>query len=212
MERMEKVFGIGLSKTGTKSLATCMRELGYRHLSWDKELANRVLVDGDVEALDEASEQYDSFDDLPWPVFYRRLDRRYPNARFVLTVRSSSEAWFDSLRSHGEYKGPTAVRESVYGFTVPHGHREAHINVYERHKRQVQEYFADRPGKLLVLCWEQEDSWDTLCNFLGVPAPDLPIPHENRRRTAPVKSYLRRVRYTLTGYAQRLFTSDAGHP
>jgi hypothetical protein len=207
---MPKVFGVGLSKTGTKTLASCLRELGYRHSSWDPDLANRVLVDGDVSALDRTSQRYDSFDDLPWPMFYRRLDRMYPDSKFILTVRRSSDAWFESIRRHGEYKGPTAVREKVYGFAMPHAHRAAHVDVYERHTRQVQEYFAGHPEKLLVVCWEEERSWDRLCDFLGVPVPTVPLPHENRRRSARVGQYLRRVRYTLSGYAERLFQPGLG--
>ncbi|MEX2534261.1 MAG: sulfotransferase [Trueperaceae bacterium] len=207
---MRKVFVIGFENTGTDTLAVCLRRLGYRHADLNPALARRVLDDGDIAALEAATQDFDSFAGMPWPLFYRRLDRLYPHARFILTVRDSSQAWFGSLRRHAVYSGRGAVREQVYGFSKPVVQQASQIDLIDRHARQVQEYFAGRPERLLVLCWEQERSWDRLCNFLEEPVPNTPLPHEHQRRVARVSGYFRRVRNTLRGYAQRLFTADPG--
>lgn len=198
---MAKVFGIGLASSGSETLAACLRQLKYSHADPDPLLAKRVLEEGDLAALDEAASQYDSFAGPPWALFYRRLDRHFPDARFILTVPDSTQAWFGSLRRHAVHSGGT-VSNRVYGFSRPVGQGDEYA---ERHARQVQEYFAGRPDRLLVLCWAEERSWQRLCDFLGEPVPHLPLPHEHQRRAARVSGYFRRVRNVLRAYAQRLF-------
>src|SRR2546423_1574353 len=34
-----------------------------------------------------------------------------------------------------------------------------------------------------LLVWEVGEGWEPLCEFLGVPVPDDPLPHENDRAT-----------------------------
>ena len=49
---------------------------------------------------------------------------------------------------------------------------------YERHNREVLEYFGDRVGKdLLVVSWEKGDGWAELSRFLNKRAPGEPFPH-----------------------------------
>lgn len=196
LQRSVKVFGLGLSKTGTKTLGSCLEHLGYRHFSWDRHFARAVLR-GDDELALRVAEEYDSFDDLPWPALYERLDELYPDAKFVLTVRRDPARWYRSLKRHAEFKGPTEVRKLFYGHTMPHGHKAADVNFYERYNQRVISRFRNRPGKLLVICWEQEPGWDRLCAFLDRPVPDTPIPHLNQRRSRSLRQYVRRVRYEV---------------
>jgi hypothetical protein len=44
---------------------------------------------------------------------------------------------------------------------------------------------ADKPGRLLEVCWETGDGRKELCGFLRHPMPDLPFPHGNQGRPAP---------------------------
>ena len=112
---------------------------------------------------------------------FRELDARYPDARFVLTERSSPQLWVDSLKNHAERAGTPRVREIAYGHASPGGHEQELIDQYEAHGRAVRAHFASRPEKLLVDCWGQASRWDDLCAFLGRSVPDAPFPHANRR-------------------------------
>ena len=200
----EKVFGLGLSKTGTTTLGACLERLGYDHFSWNQGFAKRVLR-GDTEEALEVARRHDSFDDLPWPALFRELDEAFPNARFVLTVRKDESTWFESMLRHAEYKGATEVRERFYGSALPHGDRDGHVAVYRRHNEAVRRHFAGRPGKLVELCWERDPGWKPLCEFLGHPTPDGPLPHRNARRNPGLKVVMRRVAYTVSGTASNLF-------
>ena len=199
-----KVFGLGLSKTGTTTLGACFERLGYDHFSWNQDFAKRVLR-GDVNHALDVAHRHDSFDDLPWPALYRQLDAAFPDAKFVLTVRADADTWFRSMIRHAEYKGRTEVRERFYGSSIPHGNRQGHVRTYLEHNRNVRRHFANRPGKLLVLCWEHDPGWKPLCDFLGHPSPGGPVPHRNSRREAGINTLMRRVAYTVGGTASNLF-------
>ena len=172
------MLGVGLNKTGTKTLGECLRAFGTRNRSFDAH-AFELWRAGRIAELLESMQSHDSFEDWPWPLVYREFDVRFPDARFVLTTRRDSQTWFESLCKHAERTGPTPFREAVYGFAMPHAHRAVHVAIYERHNDEVREYFSARPGKLLEVCWERGDDWEVLANFLGLPPPVLPFPHEN---------------------------------
>lgn len=61
-------------------------------------------------------------------------------------------------------------------------HDEARIKAgYERHLARVR---AEVPAGRLVE-WAPGDGWEPLCAALGVPVPDEPFPHENKRVKPP---------------------------
>jgi hypothetical protein len=176
---LQKCFGIGFNKTGTKSLGKAMRLLGYRTTSFDGPLTEQVGR-GEVDAALRVARDFDGFEDWPWPLIYKELDRVFPGSKFILTMRRDARTWLNSLMRHAERTGPTIFREIAYGYASPQ-HREAHhIGLYERHAAEVMAHFRDRPGQLRVLCWERGDGWPELCDFLGRPRPEQPFPHENR--------------------------------
>ena len=83
-----KIVGIGLNKTGTKTLKYCLEQWGFRHQSYDLR-AFELYREGRLDELFDWMQEYDSFEDWPWPLFYREIDTRFPNAKFVLTVRDT---------------------------------------------------------------------------------------------------------------------------
>jgi hypothetical protein len=197
-----KVFGIGLNKTGTTTLGDCLRLFGYRHASSNLELT-RLAGRGDIEPVLRYAEDFDSFEDWPWPLVYRELDARFPGSKFILTVRRSSDAWLQSLKKHALLTGPTEFRRIAYGFDQPDGHEAAHLAYYETHNRQVRDYFAARPGDFREMCWERGDGWSSLCKFLGHPIPNQPFPHANRsdrKRKRLLLAHARRVVQRVLGH------------
>jgi len=120
-----KVFGIGLNKTGTTRLGVCLRTLGFQHSPF----AGHFIEDakaGRLEGIVRFAEDWDSFEDWPWPLIYRSIERAFPDSRFILTTRRDADTWFDSLQSHAERTGPTDERRLIYGQAMPHEHRAEH--------------------------------------------------------------------------------------
>jgi len=182
--RATKVVGIGLPKTGTTSLGYCFRRFGFKHQTYDMDLAVKVKRSQIEEVLKEA-EKHESFEDWPWFLLYREFDLRFPNTKFVLTLRKDTATYVRSLQRHHEREG---IRND--DFVKPHWWDEVHgmqpaewdyeksAQRYENHNRAVLEYFAGRINKdLLVVCWENGDGWSELSRFLNTRAPDEPFPH-----------------------------------
>jgi len=171
------VWGIGLNRTGTSSLAHALFALGYPNLHYPN--ARRMLA-----------EDWSIFDgwrggsDLPVAGMYQTLDRAFPGSKFVLTVRDMDD-WLRSIVRHFEgvprsmdRDVSATFRERVYGRARPTP--DLFAAAYERHKGEVVRSFVDRPGDLLVMDITAGDGWERLCPFLGLAIPERPFPNANR--------------------------------
>lgn len=174
-----KVFCIGFHKTGTTSLELALRKLGYRVTgsfgTKDPDIAGKVH-----EMAYTMVDKFDAFEDNPWPILYRELDERFPCSKFVLT-RRPTESWIRSqVKDFATTETP--MRRWIYGEDAgcPAGNEDTYVARYERHNREVQEYFADRPDDLLVIDLPNDDGWSRLCPFLGHETPNEPFPHANK--------------------------------
>ena len=177
-----KVIGAGLNKTGTKTLQHHLTQWGYRNRSYDLDAFNKWRA-GEIEQLLDEMTHADSFEDWPWPLLYREASKRFPEAKFVLTIRKDGETWFRSLCKMAVRMGPLDDYEKhVYGYSMPQGHKEEHLEIYERHNREVIDHFASQPDRLLVVCWETGQGVDRLPEFLGVDQGYNPEVHVNRSR------------------------------
>jgi len=187
-----KVFGIGLNKIGTTTLGQCGLIIGLRCTSCDKRLLEDFVVRNDFSRIEQRVNDYDLFEDWPWPLIYKQLDIMHPGSKFILTVRSSERKWLESLKQHSLRTHPTKhCRKLAYGFAFPHRHEKEHIDFYRQHNDSVRSYFNSRSSDFLELCWENGDGFDELCSFLGFDVPATPFPHakkgsENRARKGRV--------------------------
>ncbi|WES62882.1 sulfotransferase [Microbacter sp. GSS18] len=172
-----KVFCIGFHKTGTSSLAEAFEALGYR-VTGPNGVDDPDIARNALPMAKQLVEQYDMFQDNPWPILFRELDELYPGSRFILTVRDTDK-WLTSQQRHFGTR-TTPMREWIYdGAGSPVGNEEIYRERYERHNADVLAHFADRPQDLLVMRLEDGDGWEKLAAFLGVPVPDVPFPHAN---------------------------------
>lgn len=178
---LTKIIGVGLNKTGTTTLGTCFKHWGFKHSKLHSD-AFGLYCAGRIDDVLKIAEGFDSFEDWPWPLVYERMDRAFPNSKFILTTRLDAETWFTSLCQHADRTGPTKYRKHIYGHAMPQAHREEHIRFYEKHNAAVRKYFQSRPGQLLEVCWERGDGWRELSEFLNLPQPHVPFPHANQTR------------------------------
>jgi hypothetical protein len=172
------IFGIGLSKTGTTSLFVALDRLGYRSGTYRhlRALGLEEWFEGNFER--DYLTGYDAVTDLPLATFFPQLDARYPDSKFILTVREL-DSWLESARNHFTPPDATVfgrdVRLATYGIL---GYDELRFRyVYETHLRNVTQHFRNRPASLLVLDIVSGEGWEKLCPFLGRGAPDDPFPH-----------------------------------
>jgi 3'-phosphoadenosine 5'-phosphosulfate (PAPS) 3'-phosphatase len=176
-----KIFGIGLSKTGTTSLAHALEILGYRTKDY---MGVSRYTRADLSSIDfDVLDQYDALTDTPIPSFYRELDARYPDSKFILTIRDR-DGWLKSCKKQFTQRLADKQNEAhkllfldLYGTDVYD--EQKFTRGYEAFVGGVMEHFKNRPLDLLVINIASGEGWDKLCPFLGKPTPDVPFPKAN---------------------------------
>lgn len=196
---MSKIFCIGLSKTGTKSISRALDVLGYngRHYIDPSRYLKQLLtesLDGFHWGTIIGNDHYAS--DIPIPKYFKQLDKQFPNSKFILTKRASKEAWLDSCRhqfksvlanlkgnsynnSNFTIDAHSVVRLLQYG--IIQYDAKTLSDYYDDHVHLVKEYFKNT-DKLLEFDMTQGDSWDKLCTFLNKDIPNKPFPWVGGRK------------------------------
>ena len=176
-----KIFGIGLSKTGTTSLAHALEILDFKTKDYPGIEHYRP---GDLSSIDgRLLYQYDAFTDTPIPSFFRELDVKYPGSKFILTTREldgwlkSCKKQFTSKLAEKQSDSHNALFLDIYGCTV--FDEQKFRKGYENHLNEVMSYFKERPNDLLILDIAGGDGWEKLCPFLGVAIPNIAFPKSN---------------------------------
>lgn len=171
-----KVFGIGFHKTGTSSLAEALRILGYTVTGpngvEDPEIARNL-----IPMVMKLTQEFDAFQDNPWPIVFREMDEACPGSKFILTIRNDKQ-WINSVCNHFGKKS-TPMRKFIYGLGYPKGNERIYLKRYNDHNKEVLKYFDSRPHDLLVMDITKGDGWEKLCGFLGHDIPKRPFPKAN---------------------------------
>jgi hypothetical protein len=187
----EKVFCIGLSRTGTTSLEQALKDLGYR--LGDQHQGELLLPEytaRNFRPIVEFCLTADAFQDAPFsfPFTYLALDQSFPNAKFILSVRNDSDQWYRSLvRYHSNlfgggriptkedlvrstYSYPGFVWESVKVLLNPAEediyHKPTLVSYYDRHISDVRDYFRAK-SNLLEINVSDKGAYERFCDFLG---------------------------------------------
>jgi hypothetical protein len=188
-----KVFGIGLSKTGTTSLAAALEVLGYTSLSWKRD--GKVLGWPEFYYADAAT-------DTVCSAQFESLYHTFEESKFIYTVRDIDD-WEQSIIRHfGNYFGvdkpsdfrclhrrkssweddpgwefhnslrTIQIRECLYA------HHSSWRDAYWAFDQRVRHFFEDKPDDRFVkMNIPDGDGWDLLCSLLDREVPDRPFPH-----------------------------------
>ena len=185
MDSTEKIFGIGLPKSGTSSLHTALEILGYSsiHNPGDKRTVEEIRQ-GNYRL--SVLERYDAVMDNPMPSIFPQLDAAWPGSKFILTTRPE-DAWIESQKRAGfnqsyatPKRGSTVEFHNILLYGCNSFCEDRFRWVYRCHHAQVMNYFSGaRRGRLLVLDLGENHGWTELCEFLGKPVPNLDFPHAN---------------------------------
>jgi hypothetical protein len=181
-----KILGVGLSKTGTTSLHRALGMLGYHSLHYDQHRLNDI-IDGTNRFPD--FRRYDDVDavlDIPTACFFEELTQAYPDCKCILTLREEDQ-WWRSIEEHFNRKSPVpSPQHDLFKWRVRHyvyGAATAHEFLFRKKYRQHNDnVLRTVPAhRLLVMDITAGDGWERLCPFLGISAPPLAFPHDNRQ-------------------------------
>ena len=158
-------------------MGRALEALGYR-VCGAVGLREPMFDDNIREIAFNVVPSYDAFQDNPWPILFRELDHKWPNSRFILTLRDES-SWLRSVVRHFGSQ-PHPMQYWIYGVAYPKGNEQVFLERYRKHNSDVVDYFTDRPNDLLVLDIEKDDLWKPVCDFLSVDVPLTAFPHANK--------------------------------
>jgi len=206
-KKSKKIFCIGQNKTGTTSVEHVLKNFGYK--MGDQAKAELLIHDWakrDFKKIVKFCHSADAFQDIPFSndFTFEILDYAFPDSKFILTVRDSTEEWFNSLkRFHtkliGKERLPTAedLKEYTYRYKgwmwenmqLKYGidemslyDHDMYTEQYEKHNQRVIEYFKYRPDDLLVLNLSDDDAIKHLYAFLGFKYDGFVMPHLNQSK------------------------------
>ena len=178
MSEKTKIWGVGLGRTGTKSLVAALRMLGYQ-----KVLHNPT----DVTILSCAEAAVEG----PCMRDYQTLDTIYPGSKFILTTRDV-ETWIESaVRAMSDDMYPLArfskstvawqraCRNRLARFGCIHPDVVALRRHYYKHHYEVYDYFGDRDDLLTINIMEDADKdlWDKLWAATSKGPINQPFPY-----------------------------------
>lgn len=154
-----KVFSVGFNKTGTTSMYSLFRSLGFEAMDgphWRSSSKWHIHY------------QFQTFTDGP-PENFRYLDATFPNSKFILNVRRLDE-WLDSRIEHVRHR----MQEPTYNAKWA-GSKLPTVDVLKRwirkrdeHHHDVLKYFQSRKDALLVVNYiDDQDASKRIAGFVG---------------------------------------------
>jgi len=187
-----KVFVIGFNKTGTTSLRRTMMLWGFK--IGNQQVASMMVEDYANKRYDRIFrlvETADAFQDVPfsYPLLYKKLDKKFPNSKFILTVRDSKEQWFNSLLNfHSKKAGNKPPKKedldrinNIYrGFMLDTKYlvwdypevklynKQHYTDKYTKHNNDVRHYFKNRPDDFIEINLSNQGDFSRLKKFLNV--------------------------------------------
>ena len=204
MENSTKIFCIGYNKAGTTSLYHAILELGFKgcdlqhgeFLLWD-------ILNNDWSKLEDFCKTAEVFKDIPFslPNVWKKVYQMYPNAKYILSERDSTEQWYNSitkfhkkvfnLSSDPSWKEVQNIeyryiRNDGNGGCIsdyltyihdehtekPYDKTSLHKS-YESHNKEVKEFFKDKDNFISVNIANNDD-YIKLRKFLNKP---IGFPH-----------------------------------
>lgn len=168
-------------KTGSRSICTFLKELLNYKVYFGTSIAlhvnkDDIFTDGyKINKSDQISsffngtvnnqELYDFLEknkdfvsrEFPYFGMYKYINEKYDDSKFILCVRdtnSTSESYKTYMNRGGQnnFKINNSLL-GVYGH-VTNEHKEKFVSIYEKHNSDIIDYFKDKPGKLLLLKFE----------------------------------------------------------
>jgi len=210
-----EVIGAGLGRTSTASLQLALNKLGYKtaHMEtvmlynqfddWIKahELDDETDVAEIEKILAKVLKNFTASCDNPSCGFFIELMKMNPNAKVVLTVRDTPEAWAKSASDtimriiFESWFSKSLMAKSLSWFPLLSRfiklktlgrltfERTAvggfHVDIPEnrvQHYEDWEEYVKAHVPADRLLIFNAKQGWEPLCKFLGKEIPDGPYP------------------------------------
>lgn len=149
-----KVFVVGLPQTGTISMGDALERLFFQRLGW-KDFYSRYLyymfTANHTAPLISYAQEYDILEDLPWAIAYKELAVAFPDANFILTLRTNESTWLESIDKYTQRRKWKANKR-IFGCKRVRGEEctKKYLEAYRTHTEGVRSFFyKEGKGRLL---------------------------------------------------------------
>jgi hypothetical protein len=209
-KKLPKVFCLGLSRTGTTALSHALENVGIQTLhysletyvqldKWNKQLAFEPLLNlstykrwrlskeikaKKVKSIGAILNNFQAFSDLPFPLLYKELHEKNPDAKFIYTYRDEQK-WLKSM--HWLYNDAAVIwqhgwldNEIMQWAYGTHVYDEVKLlKAYRDHHEKVFKYFEGNSNFLCLNLDKGELHYKNITTFLGLPVVDKPVERIN---------------------------------
>ncbi len=201
----QKVFCIGLNKTGTTSLGKALEDFGFNVANQRTgELLLKDYVRRDFRPILKFCQTANVFQDIPFGTqfLFPILDYEFPNSKFILTIRDNEDEWYKSITEfHASFFGkPTPplseelrnadycykgwfweLFQDVFQALEEDPYNRSNLQrVYLEHIEAVKQYFCLK-SNLLIINLKEPYSYRKLCSFLDKKPLYQKFPHISSR-------------------------------
>ena len=164
---MNRIYGIGLPRTGTTSLAIALKKLGHttRHFCVLHDSEHLTYDNPDIAVLINNAfyiKCKETIEDI--------LLTQHKDSLFILTTRNSVD-WYNSISKF--YSTPNDLPD---------------INVYERLIRSVFRSLNKESNLLVINIFEDRKCVGKICDFIQVPRQNMKFPHVKKEHEIDINS------------------------
>lgn len=159
----KKIFVIGFNKTGTTTLHNYFSRNNIPSIHWDQGKIAKKMKDNFNKGLKILCgyENFIVFSDMEdilnlnyaHITYFKELDKDYPESKFILNIRNVDN-WIRSRNNHGNGLYTKYICNKL-NMTKEELNNKWKKDFYE-HKKNVIDYFTDKPGKLLIFDIEKD--------------------------------------------------------
>lgn len=161
---MIKYIGIGLPKSGTRSLREAFDILGYKT---GKGYISTKKID-----------RFEFVNDGLTSIYYPKYFRHFPSVRLVYTLRDYDK-WLNSSSKAFSAKRETITRKKIFG--AYKFDEQLWKEAYLKSLSALDHFRALYPDDVLVIDIDDDDKWNKICSFTGDKVPDIEFPWRGRR-------------------------------
>jgi len=238
------VIGAGLGRCGTSSLQKGLNDLGYKtfHMreilmkktnnpelwfEWAKAKRNKAnnaheLAMAVIKQM--VDDGYNATTDFPTCLLYEELMEAFPDAKVILSVRSSGEAWADSVLSTIGAIGPLMTDrapfkynefwDTFYTTTYPYLWEEIGVAplgevdcskpldrdaLIKAHDDWTERVKANVPAEKLLV-HASKDGYGPICEHLNIPSGEAPDEYPHLNDTKQYQMFLRFLKFQIGFY------------
>lgn len=183
----KRLIQIGLNKSGTTSIyQECLSGKWGNAVHWNGgKLAKKImenykngqklLKDIPYAYITDVEDPYNCFFPFENEKILKLVKKQYPNAKFLLNIRSDEKKWIKSRMNHanGRYPNIWIKCHNKYGSI-----ENSMIKHRNKHHEMVKRVFKDEPNRLLVFSIENDDP-NIFRRFAGIPETTKSLSKKN---------------------------------